>query len=64
MFWYEPTKQWIMIVSADKNMRFYSSTNLKDWQYLSQFGEGYGAQPNQFECPDLCSCSSTATGAA
>lgn len=53
VFWYEPTKQWIMIVSADKNMRFYSSTNLKDWQYLSQFGEGYGAQPNQFECPDF-----------
>ena len=42
-----------MIVSADKNMRFYSSTDLKEWTYLSQFGEGYGAQPNQFECPDF-----------
>ena len=34
-------------------MRFYSSENLKDWTYLSQFGEGYGVQPNQFECPDF-----------
>ena len=42
-----------MIVSADKNMRFYSSTDMKNWEYLSQFGEGYGVQPNQSECPDL-----------
>ena len=53
VFWYKPDKKWIMIVSADKNMRFYSSTDLKEWTYLSQFGEGYGAQPNQFECPDF-----------
>ena len=53
VFWYEPDKKWIMIVSADKNMRFYSSNDLKEWTYLSQFGEGYGAQPNQFECPDF-----------
>lgn len=53
VFWYEPAQKWYMIVSADKNMRFYSSDNLKDWTYLSQFGEGYGVQPNQFECPDF-----------
>ena len=53
VFWYEPTQKWYMIVSADKNMRFYSSTDMKNWEYLSQFGEGYGVQPNQFECPDF-----------
>lgn len=42
-----------MIVSADKNMRFYSSANLKQWEYMSEFGEGFGPQPNQFECPDF-----------
>ena len=42
-----------MIVSADKNMRFYQSKNLKKWTYVSQWGEGFGAQPNQFECPDF-----------
>ena len=42
-----------MIVSADKEMRFYDSKNLKDWNYMSSFGEGYGVQPCQFECPDM-----------
>ena len=53
IFWYEPTKSWYMIVSADKNMRFYQSKNLKQWKYLSEWGKGFGAQPNQFECPDF-----------
>ena len=53
VFWYEPEKKWVMIVSADKEMRFYASHNLKDWEYMSAFGKGYGAQPNQFECPDF-----------
>ena len=53
VFWYEPQKKWVMIVSADKEMRFYSSSDLKDWTYMSSFGEGYGIQPNQFECPDF-----------
>ena len=53
VFWYAPLKKWYMIVSADKEMRFYSSPNLRDWTYVSAFGQGYGAQPNQFECPDF-----------
>lgn len=53
VFWYEPDQKWVMIVSADKNMRFYSSVDLKQWEYMSEFGAGYGPQPNQFECPDF-----------
>lgn len=53
VFWYAPQEKWVMIVSADKNMRFYESRNLKDWTYMSEWGEGYGPQPNQFECPDF-----------
>ena len=53
VFRYEPAKAWYMIVSADKEMRFYKSTNLREWEYVSAFGQGYGAQPNQFECPDF-----------
>lgn len=44
---------WKMIVSADKEMRLYKSSNLKEWEFLSGFGEGMGAQPCQYECPDL-----------
>ncbi len=53
VFWYAPKKAWYMIVSADKEMRFYRSHNLTDWTYISAFGKGFGAQPNQFECPDF-----------
>ena len=53
VFWYAPEKKWVMIVSADKEMRFYSSGDLKDWTYMSAFGDGYGVQPSQFECPDM-----------
>ena len=53
VFRYEPEDKWVMIVSADKEMRFYESKNLKDWNYMSSFGEGYGVQPCQFECPDM-----------
>lgn len=53
LFWYEPKKQWYMIVSADNEMQFYSSKNLRDWTYVSAFGDGYGVQPRQFECPDF-----------
>lgn len=53
VFWYAPDQKWVMIVSADKEMRFYSSSDLKDWTYMSGFGDGYGVQPSQFECPDI-----------
>ena len=53
VFWYEPKACWFMIISADKETRFYTSNNLKNWEYLSSFGKGYGAQPCQYECPDF-----------
>lgn len=53
VFWYAPQNKWVMIVSADKNMRFYESKDLKKWSYMSEWGAGYGPQPNQFECPDF-----------
>lgn len=53
VFWYEPAQRWYMIVSADRQMRFYSSRDMKQWKYVSAFGDGYGAQPSMFECPDF-----------
>lgn len=53
VFWYAPQNKWVMIVSADKNMRFYESKDLKKWSYMSEWGAGFGPQPNQFECPDF-----------
>lgn len=53
VFWYEKNKSWYMIVSADKEIRFYKSKNLRKWEYVSAFGKGMGQQPCQYECPDF-----------
>lgn len=53
LFWNAQLNQWGMIVSADNEMQFYASKNLRDWSYISAFGDGYGVQPRQFECPDF-----------
>jgi fructan beta-fructosidase len=54
VFWFEPTHRWIMAVSLpnDHKVRFYSSTNLKNWTKLSDFGPA-GAMAGQWECPEL-----------
>ena len=41
VFWYAPENKWVMIVSADKNMRFYESKDLKKWQYMSEIGRAH-----------------------
>ncbi|HZS54717.1 MAG TPA: glycoside hydrolase family 32 protein [Bryobacteraceae bacterium] len=54
VFWFEPTRRWIMAVSLpnDHKVRFYSSTNLKNWSFLSDYGLA-GAATGQWECPEL-----------
>lgn len=53
LFWYEPTKRWIVILSCGQHMNIYSSENLKDWTFESSFGEEYGCHGGVWECPDL-----------
>lgn len=45
--------RWIMVLAANYEVRFYSSADLKNWEYTGSFGKGYGPQPALFECPDL-----------
>jgi fructan beta-fructosidase len=54
VFWYGPTRQWIMTVAMvdDHMVRFYGSKNLKDWTKLSDFGPS-GFTKNGWECPSL-----------
>ncbi|PJJ07845.1 fructan beta-fructosidase [Flavobacterium sp. 1] len=54
IFWYKPTSKWIMVVAKakEKKVKFYESTNLKEWVWLSDFGPA-GAQDKVWECPDL-----------
>ncbi|MRR22724.1 hypothetical protein EG830_07050, partial [bacterium] len=54
VFWYEPDKKWIMVMgwSEIQEVRFYSSKNLFDWEYMSKFGP-WGAVAGQWECVDF-----------
>ncbi|MDQ3687835.1 MAG: glycoside hydrolase family 32 protein [Acidobacteriota bacterium] len=54
VIWHEATRQWVMVavLAKDRKVRFYGSTNLRDWKHLSDFGPA-GATGGIWECPDL-----------
>ncbi|WP_424767350.1 glycoside hydrolase family 32 protein [Paenibacillus sp. sgz302251] len=53
VFWHKETKQWIMILACGQTVCLYHSSNLKDWSFGSEFGEGIGSHDGVWECPDL-----------
>ena len=53
MFWNEKTKKWNLIMAVYDRVHIYSSTNIKDWTFESEFGNGIGAHGGVWECPDL-----------
>lgn len=53
--WDEARKQWIMVVAASDRDHFYGSKDLKNWQFLSEFGKDLGAHESVWECPDFFS---------
>lgn len=54
VMWYEPDQKWVMSVSLamDRKIQFYSSKNLKEWEFMSDFGPA-GSVNGIWECPDL-----------
>ncbi|EMR04678.1 glycoside hydrolase family 32 protein [Cesiribacter andamanensis] len=54
VFWHAPSNKWLMVIAlADaRKVQFYSSPNLKDWTFVSDFGP-VGAEGGVWECPDL-----------
>lgn len=53
VFWDELSNRWVMALACQQEIRFYASDNLRDWTYLSRFGEGVGCHDGVWECPDL-----------
>ena len=49
----ELTGKWVMTLACQQEIRFYGSDDLKHWELLSRFGEGYGNHGGVWECPDL-----------
>lgn len=54
VFWHKRTNKWIMAVAMPHRHKvgFYASSDLKQWQHLSDFGP-MGAQASDWEVPDL-----------
>ncbi|MBE2181494.1 MAG: GH32 C-terminal domain-containing protein [Chthoniobacterales bacterium] len=54
VFWHEESARWIMLVVAPEKRKilFYSSADLKSWDYLSEFGP-MGARAGNWEVPNL-----------
>jgi fructan beta-fructosidase len=53
VFRYEKTGNWIMILAVHDRIHIYSSPDLKNWSFESEFGEKAGAHGGVWECPDL-----------
>nr|WP_321487690.1 glycoside hydrolase family 32 protein [uncultured Draconibacterium sp.] len=39
VFWHDETQAWILLTLSGYEVRFYSSADLKNWEYLSRFGD-------------------------
>lgn len=58
IIWHEPTQKWVMVlyatVSSKHTVFFYNSSNLLDWEYLSEIqGEDPPIENHLFECNDF-----------
>jgi fructan beta-fructosidase len=51
--WNRQAQKWIMVLAAGNKVMFYSSPNLTEWTFESDFGESIGAHGGVWECPDI-----------
>lgn len=53
VFWHDRSNQWVMSLATGQTISFYGSKNMKEWNKLSEFGDGIGSHDGVWECPDL-----------
>ncbi|MGY6520654.1 MAG: glycoside hydrolase family 32 protein [Mongoliitalea sp.] len=53
VFWHEESQRWIMSLAVLDKISFYSSPNLLDWTFASDFQPDWAAYGGVWECPDL-----------
>jgi len=49
VFWHEPSKRWVLVLSGGGAYFLFTSTNLLDWTEMKE------PVPHSFECPDMFS---------
>ena len=53
VFWHNATQRWVMVLATGDRISIYTSPNLTEWRYASDFGALFGAHGGVWECPDL-----------
>jgi fructan beta-fructosidase len=54
VIWNPEIGKWNLVLAAGNEVRFYSSPDLKHWNFESGFGsDGYGSHGGVWECPDI-----------
>jgi len=62
VIWDEASEQWIMVFAAFDHVKLWGSEDLKNWQFLSDWGKDYGVHDGVWECPDLFPITVEGTG--
>lgn len=60
--WHEASQRWVMALVAGDRAHFYTSTNLREWSFASEFGAESGAHGGVWECPELFLLNCAETG--
>lgn len=53
VFWHDETNKWVMVLATGQSITIYTSPNLRDWEYGSEFENKAGSHGGVWECPDL-----------
>jgi fructan beta-fructosidase len=53
IFWNEKIRKWNLILAVKDRVHIYSSPDIKNWTFESEFGKTTGAHGGVWECPDL-----------
>jgi len=53
VIWHEASRKWVMVFAAFDHVKLYTSPNLKEWTWVSDFGLDQGSHGGVWECPDL-----------
>jgi fructan beta-fructosidase len=53
VFWHNQSNKWVMILATGQSVTLYTSTNLIEWEFASEFGRTAGSHDGVWECPDL-----------